>query len=368
MTAETEIHFFSLSAPLRWMLSAVVFAFVGGFANPSDACTSFVQKTPDGTLFGANLDLLVPADGVVAVNRRGIAKENFRKSTAGKTLKWVSKHGSITFNVAGRGFPWGGMNEAGLVVSGMEEMQSEFPGPDRRYPFDLGSWIQYVLDTCSTVSDVVAVDGSIRPEADNNRPSHFLVADARGEVAALEYIDGKLVVYRGQSMPIAAMANMPYDRALYAYRNDGARWWWSNPGRSAERVAIAANRIATYDPARDKNPLSHVFHTLRMVANPDTRWSVAYNIEKRKIWFRTSRSRAGKYLSFRDFDFSCNAPSLLLDVHTPVSGHVADAFAPYTHEKNLTLFETTCARLGIHISHQDAVHVMRDFEGFTCAQ
>jgi hypothetical protein len=367
MMIETAKKWRCIFALPGWMLPVLVLACIGGCAQTAAACTSFVQKTPDGTIFGANLDLLVPADGVVVVNRRGMAKENFRKSTGGKTLKWVSKHGSITFNVAGRGFPWGGMNEAGLVVSGMEEMQSEFPGPDHRYPFDLGSWIQYVLDTCATVADVVNVDNIIRPEADNDRPSHFL-ADADGQVAALEYIDGKLAVYRGPSMPIAAMANMPYDRALYAYRNDGPRWWWSNPGRSAERVTIAANRIANYDPTRNKNPLSHVFRTLSMVANPDTRWSVACNIDKRKIWFRTRRSGVGKYFSFRDFDFSCTAPSLLLDVHTSASGHVADAFKPYNHQKNLALFETTCARLGIRVSHGDAVRVMRDFEGFSCAE
>jgi choloylglycine hydrolase len=33
----------------------------------------------------------------------------------GKTISWISKYGSITFNQYGREFPTGGMNEKGLV-------------------------------------------------------------------------------------------------------------------------------------------------------------------------------------------------------------------------------------------------------------
>ena len=341
---------------------------IGPLLQNSGACTSFVQKTPEGTIVGATLDLMVPAEGAVVVNRRGIAKENFRKGIDGKTKKWVSSYGSISFNVAGRGFPFGGMNEAGLVISSTEDMQSAYPAPDRRAPFDAGSFVQYLLDTCGSVADVIGANRHIRPETDNDRPNHYLVADESGAVAALEYVDGKLVVYQNDTLPVAAMANMPYSRTAYAYENDGPRWWWSNPGRSAERVDIVAKRVAAYHPKRDTNAMSYAFHTLSLVANPDTQWQVGYNIQKRKIWFRTNRSRNGKYFSFRDFDFSCNAPSLMLDVHTNASGHVANAFTPYSHDRNLWLFETMCARLDIHVPHQDAVSLMHAFEQFSCAR
>ena len=349
-------------------LVITLWMMVGPFLESGSACTSFVQETPQGTVLGATLDLQVPAEGAVVVNRRGIAKENFRKSTEGKTMKWVSRYGSISFNVAGRGFPFGGMNEAGLVISSMQDMQSEYPEPDGRFPFDAGSFIQYLLDTCGSVNDVIRANERIRPEADNGRPNHYLVADESGNVAALEYVDGELMVYQNEKLPVAAMSNMPYSRAVYAYQNDGPRWWWSNPGRSAERVAIAAKRIASYDPKRDPNPMKYAFHTLSLVANPDTQWQVGYNIQKRKIWFRTNRSRTGKYFSFSDFDFSCDAPSLLLDVHTAAAGHVAGAFSPYNHQRNLWMFETMCARLDIHVPHQDAVNLMRAVEQFSCAQ
>lgn len=332
------------------------------------ACTSFVQETPDGPVFGVNLDLLVPADGLLVINRRGIAKENFRKDIHGKTTKWVSQYGSVTFNVAGRGFVWGGMNESGLVLSMLEDMASELPEPDGRAPFDLGSWAQYVMDTCATVNDVIRVDAVIRPEADNDRPNHFLVADAKGGRAALEYIDGKLVVYRGRALPHAAMSNMPYGRAKEAFERGGPRWWWSNPGRSAERFTTAAARVSAYSPSRDGNAINYAFHTLSMVSDQYTQWSVGYHIGKRKIWFRTTRHPEPKWLSLDAFDLSCDAPSLLLDVLTDSTGNVEKAFRPYRRDINLRVFGTMVARLGIQVSETDAVNLMKAYEGFGCAE
>jgi choloylglycine hydrolase len=90
----------------------------------SQACTTFCLNTPHGPVFGSNLDLLIPGDGLVFINQRGIAKKGL--NTTGGIAKWVSKYGSVTFNLAGREFAFGGMNEAGLVVGSMELRNSEF--------------------------------------------------------------------------------------------------------------------------------------------------------------------------------------------------------------------------------------------------
>jgi penicillin V acylase-like amidase (Ntn superfamily) len=348
------------------MVAAALFA--GTFTGPARACTSLVQEAPDGPVFGANLDLLVPADGLIVINRRGVAKENTRKDVGGRTMKWVSRFGSVSFDTAGRGFPWSGMNEAGLVVSGMEDMADEYPEADGRAPFDIGSWTQYMLDTCATVDDVIALDTVIRPETDNGRPSHFLVADARGGRAAIEYVEGKLVVHRGDGLPNVAMTNIPYDRAQRAFERGGPRWWWSNPGQSAERFATAAKRASSYDPEQSGNVVNYVFQTLSMVSNQRTQWSVAYQIEKRMIWFRTTRHPASKWLSLGTFDFSCDAPSRMLDVLTLAQGNVEEEFMPYDRSTNLRVFSTMLARLGIRISPEDAVDLMKTYEGFTCAK
>ena len=75
----------------------------------SHACTSFCLDTPDGPVYATNMDLNT-GEGHLFVNRRGIAKEGYRASTTGETAKWVSRYGSVTFNLVGRELPWGGIN------------------------------------------------------------------------------------------------------------------------------------------------------------------------------------------------------------------------------------------------------------------
>jgi choloylglycine hydrolase len=332
------------------------------------ACTTFCLDTPDGPIFGCNLDLFIPGDGLVFINQRGIAKKGFQKSTTGKTAQWTSEYGSVTFNLAGREFAFGGMNEAGLVVGSMELRASELPDRDERPPVTIGTWAQYVLDTCGDVAEAIQVDSKVRIE-DSAPPVHFLVADAEGNCAAIEWLDGRLVCHTGDSLPVKAMSNMPYARALAACERGGPRWWWSNPGQSAERFAAAAARNDSYAADRDSNAVSYAFATLtEVVAAPHTRWSIVYDIAKREVWFGSVRSPNAKHLSLHTFDLSCGAPLLMLDVNAPLDGNVERFFTPYDHDVNLAVFRTLCDRYGINVSAEGAVELMRLFESFGCAR
>jgi len=231
---------------MRTITAVLLFYLLSIFAldGTSWACTSFCFVTPNGPVFGSNLDLFIPGDGLVFINQRGITKKGL--NTTGEKAKWVSKYGSVTFNLAGREFAYGGMNEAGLVVGGMELRASELPEPDDRPPLTIGTWVQYVLDNCRSVQEVILVDALVRIE-DQAPPSHFLIADAEGNCVAIEWLNGRLVYYTGENLPVKAMSNMRYARAFEAFERGGPRWWWSNPGQSAERFAGAAARIENYD-------------------------------------------------------------------------------------------------------------------------
>lgn len=338
-------------------------------AGPSGGCTCFCLDTPDGPVFGANLDLFFPGDGLVFINQRGMAKEGFpsQAGTTGRTVKWVSKYGSVTFNLAGRWWAFGGMNEAGLVLGTMELLKSEFPERDERPGLPIGPWAQYVLDTCSTVEEAIRVDSKVRIE-DSARPAHYLIADANGNCAAIEWIDGEFVCYSGDSLPVKAMSNMSYARALAAFKRGGPRWWWSNPGQSAERFAAAHARNASYDAGREADAIKYAFGTLvDVVAAPHTKWSIVYDIPKREIWYGTVVSRPVKHLSFRNLDFSCKAPLLMLDVNAEIEGDVEKSFTPYDPTVNLSVLRALCDRYGMDISEEDAIGIMRHLESFKCA-
>lgn len=334
---------------------------------PTPACTSFCMDTPDGPIYGTNLDLFFPGDGLVLVNRREIAKEGYLEGIDGEVARWVSTYGSVTFNLAGRELVWGGMNEAGLAMSPMELKAAECPKPDERPPVGEGYLIQYVLDTSSTVEEAVRVISGVRP-VEKECFSHFLIVDNQGNVAAIEYLDGELVIHIDESAPLKAMANMPYQRACDAYARGGPRWWWSNPGGSAQRVAGAVDRARNYDSRQDTCAVTYAFETLtQVVAAPHTKWNVVFDLTKKKIWYRSLRSPAVKTIELQSLDFYCDAPELMLDVNAELVGDVGPLFWPYDHEVNLEVFQAFCYRWGIEVSQEGTENLMDLFESFECA-
>ena len=338
----------------------------GIHTKPVNACTTFTHKAADGIVFAGNMDLMVPVGGLVVVNRRGIAKRNIRPNQNGTIANWITRFGSVSFNIAGRGFAWGGLNEAGLAIQTLEVRTEVYPEPDHRIPLDNGSWIQYALDMAGSVADVIAMDKTIRPVKDGGYGFHAIVVDASGASAVVEYIDGKMVVYTGKTLPVSALSNIAYEKALWSYDNDGPRWWWSGMGDSPERFAAVAKQVAQYKPSTHTDSTRYALDSLVLAANQYTLWSVVYNIDKRKIWFRTVRSGNTKYVNLSDFDFSCNATSLILDVDTHEQGHVADKYRPYDRQMNQRVFSEATTSYGIPVSAKDTVWLMDHIESFQC--
>ncbi len=345
-------------------------------AGPSTACTSFCMDTPDGPIFGTNLDLS-SGKGLVFVNPRGIAKESFRSTPSGRTAKWVSEYGSVTFSLVGREFAWGGMNEAGLVMSTMELMVSELPEPDERVPFDSSALIQHVLDTCGNVEEAIERISHVRLVDDGNSPGHFLVADAAGDCAGLEYLDGKLVCYTGEDLPVRAMANATYAASVAFVRRGVAPQF--NPGASVERVGAAADEMENFGSVREASPVDYSLGILTetVVAprkwwsdwfdEPYTRWSIVFDIARRETHFQTVGSPHVKHLSLGAFDLSCDAPLLMLDVNLELDGNVEEAFAPYDRDVNRKVFRDFCRRSEIEVTAEGTAELMALFESFECA-
>ncbi len=111
----------------------------------------------------------------------------------------------------GRDFPTGGMNETGLVVETMMLPEGKYPASDSRLRVKSFQWRRYHLDNHSTVDEVIASDSKIRILPYRNSSTvHFLVSDKTGKCAAIEFLDGKMVVYTGDEMPVTALSNSMY--------------------------------------------------------------------------------------------------------------------------------------------------------------
>ncbi|MCK4349439.1 MAG: hypothetical protein KAX13_01200 [Candidatus Krumholzibacteria bacterium] len=96
---------------IRHILSLFIVCALTLLTQTGWACTSFVIDEGDVLVFGANLDFMF-GEGYVFVNNRCVVKQGYLAGTTGATAKWTSRYGSVTFNLAGREFAWGGMKEA----------------------------------------------------------------------------------------------------------------------------------------------------------------------------------------------------------------------------------------------------------------
>lgn len=355
---------------------SLIFALMVLFPVTSSlACTSFCFDTPDGPIFASNLDLNT-GDGHLFVNQRGIAKEGYRESVKGETAQWVSSYGSVTFNLVGRELPWGGMNEAGLVVTTMQLNASQCPGPDDRLPLSEGGLVQYLLDNCGSVQEAIQAAAVVRL-AQNECTSHYLLGDAAGDCAAIEFLGGECMIYHGETLPVRALANATYASGIKFFEKGIVPA--DNPGASVERMAAAAGKMASFPSAGQVSPIDYSFEVLtktvvapkkwwsNLFGEPYTRWNVVFDINKREIHFRTVDLPEVRTLSLASFDMACEVPMLMLEVNAELEGVIDQEFQPYNHDANLEVLRKTCDKLGIEISKEDAIELVELFESFQCA-
>lgn len=317
------------------------------YAPFSFACSTFLLSKNGHYLFGRNYDW-VSGNGMVMVNAQGLLKTSFLPPGE-KGTSWISKYGSITFNQFGKEFPHGGMNEKGLVVELMWLAGTQYPAADKRAALNELQWIQYQLDNCATVTEVTATDKVIRINRNNAAPLHYLVADASGNAATIEFINGKMVVHGGKDLAYPVLTNTVYSDAVQQIKSGKDRHHGDN---SVARFATACNMVQQFNTTKEQ-PVNYAFSILNKVAQGDyTKWSIVYDITNRQIYFTTNRNKERKTFSLSEFRYSCNAPSLSLDINQTKSGAVSTYFTPLSLEKNKTLIETSAmeSRSQIQIS------------------
>lgn len=326
---------------VKMFVSLVVLLQLTNF--PAPACTTFVLQGGGCLYFGRNLDWDWE-DGLIILNQRSVAKTAF-VTPCRTPVKWTSKYGSVTFNQFGREMPFGGMNEAGLVVENMMLDESQYPAADTRPEIGRLQWIQYQLDNCSSVAEVIASDVKIRQEQPLTPGRiHYLVCDAKGDCAAIEWLGGKMVCHRGSNLPYRALANSTYkESASFASTNlapnaSGAR---PNGRHSLSRFTCAADRAAAFQPVDPDADLNYAFETLEQVRQGGyTVWQMVYDLPGRKIHYRTRSNSQRQTLDLNKLDFACAPPAKFADLRAKVSPGDVLKFQDLTEEQHRKYLQT----------------------------
>ena len=292
-----------------------------------NACTTFCMASGEAVLFGRNYDFDF-GRGALLVNPRGLHKSGFAKD--GPT--WTARHGSVTFNQFGRGFPMGGINEAGLVVELMWHEKAEYPAADNRGALGVLEWIQYQLDTASTVDDVIGSDGRVR--ISGQPPLHYLVADRSGRAATIEFFGGRLLAHTDDRLPVSVLANDSYAESLAFWRGRNGRR--AGGSASHERFARAADALSGVKGGQPAS-VDRAFAILQDVAQKSTRWSIVYDQKQRVVHFRTDQHDTIRSVRLDGLDFACGKSVKGIDVHEKVAGDITAALSDFSDARNSDL-------------------------------
>lgn len=303
--------------------------------NAAHTCTTFLLHHNGQMVFGRNYDWIADA-GMVCTNQRGLAKTSMKQAD-GNTISWVSLYGSISFNQYGKEFPTGGMNEKGLVVELMWLDGTVYPKPDERPAIGVLQWIQYQLDNHGTIEEVIASDKTVRITS-KGTPLHYLVADAGGNAAIIEFLEGRMQVHKGDDLPLPVLTNDTYSRSIISHSAESSR-----QSNSLERFTTACNMIQQYKSgAAKRSIIDESFSILDNVAQGNhTKWSIVYDISNKKIWFKTEKYKQLRSINFSTFNFSCSLASKIINMNSAEQGEIGELFHDFTNAVNSLILEQT---------------------------
>jgi penicillin V acylase-like amidase (Ntn superfamily) len=292
-------------------------------------CSTFLLRRAQTFLIGHNLDAAYLVPGVIVCNPRQTHKTNisFFELVSARTppcppLSWNTTYGSITFNPMGCEFPDGGINEAGLYVQSMTLPDTRFPNDPQRPHMFMAQWIQYLLDTCESVADVLA---DLNRVVLDGWEWHFFVADRAGHHAAIDFSKGQLHSYADTAMPIPVLCNACYRdeiAKLGRYEGFGGQQPIQLKDIRFDRFVHAANLLQA---APEVASVADGFHILEQLERGSTQWSHIVDMHAERIYFRTAQARQIKYLDLHQLNFTHAGPMLVVDINRADAGDVTSA-------------------------------------------
>lgn len=320
-----------------WLILSLVSARAG-------ACSAFLVQGSSHALVAKNFDWY-SGYGHLMINKRRVSRAASLIDT-NHPLTWTSRFASLTFSGSGAGFPWEGMNEAGLSVNSLQLMGSSGLRATETVP-TVGyiQWMQYLLDRAANVRQAIRLAKRVRLGSTN---LHYLVCDASKKCAAFEFLEGKLVVHTGTDLPYVALTNSPYrDAVAYFERTEPAREPEKTLADLDTDSYVRFSRAALWSTSyreKTESPIDYAFRGLANLsqdipASPGfylwkTFWSMVFDLKTKTVYWRTADSPTLHQVNLASFDPHCSSGTEVLAL-----GGTADTFHRLTPSENDSIFD-----------------------------
>ncbi|NNE45439.1 MAG: linear amide C-N hydrolase [Deltaproteobacteria bacterium] len=300
-------------------------------------------------LVGRNMDWTAKMGTKLYVMPKGIKRQGM---TEANPLKWTSKYGSIVASV------WDcatadGMNEAGLSVNLLYLAESKYGDRDTARPgLSVSLWTQYYLDNFATVADAVKASKSfqVQPLMIKHHavkvasPVHLSLADASGDSAIIEILDGEVVIHHGKQYTV--MTNSPpYDEQLVLlkqYEGLGGKKPLPGTSEAADRFVRGAYYLTKLPAQPDsyQQAVAGVLSVMRNQATPigandperpniaATLWHTVSDLTNKRYYFEFTDMPNVVWIDLDKLNLRKGAPIQMFDLasHLEASGEVSGKF------------------------------------------
>lgn len=273
-------------------------------------CTVFKIKSESNKnlVVAKNYDVRGKYKGMIYVNRKNMLKKAFLTSNE-NPVKWKSIYGSVTFSQVSKEFPTSGMNEQGLVVEQNTLWNTMYPDRDERPAIKELQWIQYMLDTCQNINEVIEQSKKIRI-ADNLVNVMFYICDATGQCCVIQYILGEEQVINEEKLKYGVLTNDGYDTCLlYLEQHEGygkGKKKITYTDMSIDRYVITVDAINKLDKSKNDDAAS-MFEILDLTRYEDTKWQIVYKPIEGKIYYKSEKLNKIQEIELGDIDFENNS-------------------------------------------------------------
>ena len=314
------------------------------------ACSRiFWNDNDQAHVVARTMDLYMSDEAELVVSPRGLERDGMTGDE--NAALWTSDYGSsavTAFGIAATD----GLNEAGLAANLLYLTGSEYAERDENVPGLSNVMLaQYVLDNFATVDEALEGLESVQvvatEVAGRTWPLHLSVADASGDSAVIEFIDGEMVVHHG--VDVTVMTNEPtYEEQianLSNYMPFGGELSLPGDIDPLSRFVRASTYLDTLpEPANAVEAVAGAYSVARNVAVPfgaqdssatgaedtwSTLWFALADTTNLNYYFQSTQSPNLYWVDFDNVDFSIGAPVLKVDAYDyTLSGEISERLEP----------------------------------------